>query len=102
VEESTIFFFLRLVFPFLMARSGLRRFSLYSGIILSLLLLAAPLVSSESRDNEEKDNELLNNNGEEERIAERECLAMQDEYKVEPRVSWGLAMQNTQVSLRIY
>jgi hypothetical protein len=85
-----------------MARSGLRHFPLYSGILLALLLLAAPLASGESRDNEEKNNELLNNNGEEERIAERECVSMQDEYKVEPRVSWGLAIQNTQVSLRIY
>ena len=85
-----------------MARSGLRRFPLYSGILLALLLLAAPLASGERKDNEEKNNELLNNNGEEERIAERECVAIQDEYKVEPRVSWGLAIQNTQVSLRIY
>ncbi len=97
----SLFFPFHLVPHYLpMARSGLRRFPLYSGILLALLLLAAPLASGESRDNEEKNKELLNNNGEEERIVE--CVAMQDEYKVEPRVSWGMAIDNTQVSLRIY
>ncbi len=67
-----------------MTRSGLRHFPLYSGILLALLLLTTPLTSGESRDNEEKNNELLNNNGEEEKISERECVSIQDEYKVDP------------------
>ena len=64
-----------------------------SGLLLAMLLLAAPLALSESRDNEEKDNKLLNK----ERLAEGECVAMKDEYKVQPRVSWGLAMHLLQV-----
>jgi hypothetical protein len=70
-----------------------RGLNMSSGLLLSILLLAAPLALGESRDNEENNNKLLNK----ERLAEGECVAMKDEYKVQPRVSWGLAMHLLQV-----
>jgi hypothetical protein len=70
-----------------------RGLNMSSGLLLAILLLAAPLVLGESRDNEENDNKLLNK----EKLAEGECVAMKDEYKVQPRVSWGLAMHLLQV-----
>lgn len=80
-----------------MLEARTRGLNMSSGLLLALLLLAAPLALGESRDNEEKDNKLLNKKGKEERLAEGECVAMKDEYKVQPRVSWGLAMHLLQV-----
>jgi hypothetical protein len=52
-------------------------------VLLALLLLAAPLLAfGESRD--------------------EECVEMQDKYKIQPHSSWGLAVYDVQVSLRLY
>ena len=64
-------------------RSGLRRCTLSLEVLLALLLLAAPLLAfGESRDDE--------------------CVEMQDKYKIQPHSSWGLAVHDVQVSLKLY